>query len=141
MMRGTFGNVAIKNLMIPGETRRLAPRGRITIHQPSGEQNAIYEAAMKYIAEGVPTVVFGGEDTARQLARLGGKGPCCPPRCAPVIVKSFERIHRSTSSDGVLPFQFQGQRTPPRRWASKGRNHRLRGVEGEIQAGSRTPRW
>ena len=54
MMRGTFANVRIKNLMIPGS------EGGITLHQPDGEQMSIYDAAMKYIAEGVPTLVFGG---------------------------------------------------------------------------------
>src|SRR5260221_3063053 len=62
MMRGTFGNVRIKNLMIPVKPDGSRLEGGITVHQPSGEQMSIYEAAMKYIAEGVPTVVFGGEE-------------------------------------------------------------------------------
>ncbi|MDE2624681.1 MAG: aconitate hydratase AcnA, partial [Betaproteobacteria bacterium] len=56
MMRGTFANVRIKNLMVPGT------EGGVTVHQPSGEQMAIYDAAMKYVADSVPTVVFAGEE-------------------------------------------------------------------------------
>uniref|UniRef100_UPI0028AB2567 aconitate hydratase AcnA n=1 Tax=Massilia alkalitolerans TaxID=286638 RepID=UPI0028AB2567 len=62
MMRGTFANVRIKNKMIPPKADGSAVEGGITIHQPSGEQLSIYDAAMKYIAEGTPTMIFGGEE-------------------------------------------------------------------------------
>ncbi|MCL6467743.1 MAG: aconitate hydratase AcnA, partial [Ralstonia sp.] len=62
MMRGTFANVRIKNLMIPAKADGSRVEGGETLFQPSGEQMSIYDAAMKYIAEGTPTVVFGGEE-------------------------------------------------------------------------------
>ena len=62
MMRGTFANVRIKNLMVPPKADGSRVEGGITIHQPDGEQMFIYDAAMKYIAQGTPTIVFGGEE-------------------------------------------------------------------------------
>ncbi|MGZ5597608.1 MAG: aconitate hydratase AcnA, partial [Usitatibacter sp.] len=62
MMRGTFANVRIKNLMLPPKADGSRVEGGITVFQPSGEQMAIYDAAMKYVAQGTPTVVFGGEE-------------------------------------------------------------------------------
>ncbi|MBC7779123.1 MAG: aconitate hydratase AcnA [Proteobacteria bacterium] len=102
MMRGTFANVRIKNLMLPGT------EGGITTHQPSGEQMPIYEAAMKYKAEGTPSVVFGGEEYGQGSSRdWAAKGPQLLGVKA-VIVKSFERIHRANLVFmGVLPLQFK----------------------------------
>jgi aconitate hydratase len=62
MMRGTFANVRIKNKMIPPKADGSAVEGGITLHQPSGEQLSIYDAAMKYISEGTPTMIFAGEE-------------------------------------------------------------------------------
>ncbi|KAG1067647.1 hypothetical protein G6F40_017717 [Rhizopus arrhizus] len=62
MMRGTFANVRIKNLMIPSLPDGSRFEGGETLFQPTGEQMSIYDAAMKYVADGTPTVVFGGED-------------------------------------------------------------------------------
>src|SRR3989475_205853 len=109
MMRGTFGNVRIKNLMLPVKPDGSRTEGGITIHQPSGEHMPIYEAAMKYIAEGVPTVVFGGEEYGTGSSRdWAAKGTLLLGVRA-VIVRSFERIHRSNLVGmGVLPFQFTG---------------------------------
>jgi aconitate hydratase len=102
MMRGTFANVRIKNLMLPGT------EGGITIHQPSGEQMSIYEAAMKYKAEGVPSVVFGGDEYGQGSSRdWAAKGPQLLGVKA-VIVRNFERIHRANLVFmGVLPLQFK----------------------------------
>jgi aconitate hydratase len=109
MMRGTFGNVRIKNLMLPAKPDGSRTEGGLTYHQPSGEQMPIYEAAMKYIAEGVPTVVFGGEEYGTGSSRdWAAKGTLLLGARA-VIVKSFERIHRANLvMMGVLPFQFTG---------------------------------
>jgi aconitate hydratase len=109
MMRGTFGNVRIKNLMLPVKPDGSRTEGGLTYHQPSGEQMPIYEAAMKYIAEGVPTVVFGGEEYGTGSSRdWAAKGTLLLGTRA-VIVKSFERIHRANLvMMGVLPFQFLG---------------------------------
>jgi aconitate hydratase len=109
MMRGTFGNVRIKNMMLPVKADGSRTEGGLTYHQPSGEQMPIYEAAMKYIAEHVPTVVFGGEEYGTGSSRdWAAKGTLLLGTRA-VIVKSFERIHRANLvMMGVLPFQFMG---------------------------------
>ena len=62
MMRGTFANVRIKNLMIPAKPDGARVEGGITLHQPSGQEMSIYDAAMKYIADDVPTMIFAGEE-------------------------------------------------------------------------------
>jgi aconitate hydratase len=109
MMRGTFANVRIKNLMLPLKADGTRIEGGVTLFQTSGEQMFIYDAAMKYIAQGTPTVVFGGEEygsgssrdwAAKGTALLGVKAVC---------VRSYERIHRSNLVGmGVLPLQFNG---------------------------------
>jgi aconitate hydratase len=102
MMRGTFANVRIKNLMVPGS------EGGVTIHFPSGEQTSIYEAAMRYKKEGVPSVVFGGDEYGQGSSRdWAAKGPQLLGVKA-VIVRNFERIHRANLVFmGVLPLQFK----------------------------------
>jgi aconitate hydratase len=112
MMRGTFGNVRIKNLMLPAKPDGSRVEGGVTFHQPSGEQMPIYEAAMKYIAAGTPTVVFGGEEYGTGSSRdWAAKGTLLLGVRA-VIAKSFERIHRANLVGmGVLPFQFTGSDT------------------------------
>ena len=101
MVRGTFANVRIKNLMVPGV------EGGVTLHQPDAERLSIYDAAMKYAKEGVPLIVLAGQEygtgssrdwAAKGTALLGVKA---------VIAQSFERIHRSNLVGmGGLPLQF-----------------------------------
>ncbi|MDH3910580.1 MAG: aconitase family protein, partial [Rhodospirillales bacterium] len=102
MMRGTFANIRIRNMMVPGT------EGGVTKHQPSGEVMPIYDAAMKYQAEGVPLVVFGGKEYGTGSSRdWAAKGTRLLGVKA-VIVQSFERIHRSNLVGmGVLPLQFK----------------------------------
>ncbi len=102
MMRGTFANVRIKNLMLPGT------EGGVTIHQPSGEQTSIYEAAMSYQKDNVPTVVFGGEEYGQGSSRdWAAKGPRLLG-VKLVVARSFERIHRANLVFmGVLPLEFK----------------------------------
>jgi aconitate hydratase len=109
MMRGTFANVRIKNLMIPPKADGTRVEGGLTIHQPSGEQLSIYDAAMKYIGEGTPTVVFAGEEYGTGSSRdWAAKGTQLLGVKA-VVARSFERIHRSNLVGmGVLPLQFKG---------------------------------
>ncbi|MGD1327518.1 aconitate hydratase AcnA [Pandoraea pnomenusa] len=109
MMRGTFANVRIKNLMIPPKEDGSRVEGGLTIHQPSGEQLSIYDAAMKYVGEDTPTVVFGGEEYGTGSSRdWAAKGTQLLGVKA-VIARSFERIHRSNLVGmGVLPLQFKG---------------------------------
>jgi aconitate hydratase len=101
MMRGTFANVRIKNLMLPGT------EGGVTRFR--NETVPIYDAAMRYIAEGTPTVVFGGEEYGTGSSRdWAAKGTQLLGVKA-VIARSFERIHRSNLVGmGVLPLQFLG---------------------------------
>ncbi|TAK07156.1 MAG: aconitate hydratase AcnA [Rhizorhabdus sp.] len=101
MMRGTFANIRIKNQMIPGI------EGGMTRHIPSGEVMAIYDAAMKYKAEGTPLVVIAGKEYGTGSSRdWAAKGTNLLGVRA-VITESFERIHRSNLVGmGVLPLQF-----------------------------------
>ncbi|HVG03389.1 MAG TPA: aconitase family protein, partial [Burkholderiaceae bacterium] len=109
MMRGTFANVRIKNLMIPQQADGSRIEGGFTLRQPSGELMSIYDAAMKYIEDGVPTIVFGGEEYGTGSSRdWAAKGTQLLGVKA-VIARSFERIHRSNLVGmGVLPLQFVG---------------------------------
>ncbi|OWT77533.1 MULTISPECIES: aconitate hydratase AcnA [unclassified Achromobacter] len=109
MMRGTFANVRIKNLMIPPLADGSRFEGGETLYQPSGEQISIYDAAMQYIAAGTPTVVFGGEEYGTGSSRdWAAKGTQLLGVKA-VVARSFERIHRSNLVGmGVLPLQFKG---------------------------------
>jgi aconitate hydratase len=105
MMRGTFANVRLRNLLAPGT------EGGVTLHLPDGEQMSIYDAAMKYREESVPLVVLAGKEYGSGSSRdWAAKGPCLLGVRA-VIVESFERIHRSNLVGmGVLPLQFpEGQ--------------------------------
>ena len=104
MVRGTFANVRIKNLMVPGV------EGGVTIHQPDGERMSIYDAAMRYQEERVPLVIIAGQEygtgssrdwAAKGTGLLGVKA---------VVAQSFERIHRSNLVGmGVLPCQFKDE--------------------------------
>jgi aconitate hydratase len=106
MMRGTFANIRIKNLMVPGT------EGGITIHHPSGAKMSIYEAAMRYIKDGVPSVVFGGDEYGQGSSRdWAAKGPQLLGVKA-CIVRNFERIHRANLVFmGVLPLEFKAGTT------------------------------
>jgi aconitate hydratase len=109
MIRGTFANVRIKNLMIPPRADGTRTEGGVTLFQPSGKQMFIYDAAMSYIARGTPTVVFGGEEYGTGSSRdWAAKGTQLLGVKA-VVARSFERIHRSNLVGmGVLPLQFKG---------------------------------
>jgi len=109
MMRGTFGNVRIKNLMLPIKSDNTRIEGGLTLHLPTGEQMPIYDAAMKYISGNIPTVIFGGEEYGTGSSRdWAAKGTQLLGVKA-VIARSFERIHRSNLVGmGVVPLQFKG---------------------------------
>ncbi|HXF45859.1 MAG TPA: aconitate hydratase [Burkholderiaceae bacterium] len=134
MMRGTFANVRIKNLMIPPKPDGSRVEGGVTIHQPSGEQMSIYDAAMRYIREGVPTVVFGGEEYGTGSSRdWAAKGTQLLGVKA-VIARSFERIHRSNLVGmGVLPLQFKGADSAATLGITGEETFDILGLEGEIQ--------
>jgi len=102
MMRGTFANIRLRNLMAPGT------EGGWTTHQPSGDVMSIFDAAMKYQEEGTPLVVVGGKEYGTGSSRdWAAKGTNLLGVKA-VLVESFERIHRSNLVGmGVLPLQFK----------------------------------
>jgi aconitate hydratase len=102
MVRGTFANVRIKNLMVPGV------EGGVTLHQPDGRQMSIYDAAVEYQAAGIPLVVVAGQEYGTGSSRdWAAKGTRLLGVRA-VIAQSYERIHRSNLVGmGVLPCQFK----------------------------------
>jgi aconitate hydratase len=107
MVRGTFGNVRLRNQLAPGT------EGGFTVHQPSGEQTTIFEASVRYADEGVPLLVLAGKEYGTGSSRdWAAKGTALLGVRA-VIAESYERIHRSNLVGmGVLPLQFvDGQNT------------------------------
>src|SRR5438309_400901 len=107
MVRGTFANVRLKNLLAPGT------EGPVTLHLPDGEQMTIYDASVKYQAEGVPLIVIAGKEYGSGSSRdWAAKGPRLLGVRA-VIAQSYERIHRSNLVGmGILPLQFLPDQTP-----------------------------
>jgi aconitate hydratase len=101
MVRGTFANVRLKNLLVPGS------EGTWTVHVPSGEEMTIYEASRRYLAEGTPLIVLAGKEYGSGSSRdWAAKGPNLLGVRA-VIAESYERIHRSNLlMMGILPLQF-----------------------------------
>jgi aconitate hydratase len=116
MMRGTFANIRIKNHMMKDESGAV-PEGGLTKFQPGGETLSIYDAAMKYAAEGAPLVVFAGAEYGNGSSRdWAAKGTALLGVRA-VIAQSFERIHRSNLVGmGILPLTFEAGTS----WASLG---------------------
>lgn len=125
MLRGTFANVRIKNLMV-------APiEGGITKHQPDGEEMSIYDVAMKYKEEGRPLVIFAGTEYGTGSSRdWAAKGTSLMGVSA-VITQSFERIHRSNLVGmGVLPLQFKSEQSAQSLNLDGSETFDLEGLEG-----------
>src|SRR4029453_11075372 len=102
MMRGTFANIRLRNLLAPGT------EGGVTVHVPSGDAMSIYDAAMRYKTEGTPLLVIAGKEYATGSSRdWAAKGTMLLGVKA-VIAESYERIHRSNLIGmGVLPLQYE----------------------------------
>jgi aconitate hydratase len=102
MVRGTFANVRLRNLMVEGS------EGTWTVHLPSGEETTIFDASQRYLADGVPLVVIAGKEYGSGSSRdWAAKGPKLLGVQA-VIAESYERIHRSNLlMMGILPLQFR----------------------------------
>ena len=100
-MRGTFGNIRLRNLLVPGR------EGPFTVHLPDGDEAFIYDAAMRYRDERVPLIVLAGKEYGSGSSRdWAAKGTMLLGVKA-VIAESYERIHRSNLVNmGVLPLQF-----------------------------------
>jgi aconitate hydratase len=107
MARGTFANIRLKNLLVPGV------EGGVAVHLPSGERMSIYDAAVRYRAEGTPLVVIAGKEYGSGSSRdWAAKGPMLQGVRA-VLAESYERIHRSNLVGmGILPLQFRAGETP-----------------------------
>src|SRR5436305_646012 len=101
MVRGTFANVRLRNQLVPGS------EGTWTVHLPDGEEMTIYDAALRYREEGVPTIVLAGKEYGSGSSRdWAAKGPSLLGVRA-VIAESYERIHRSNLlMMGILPLQY-----------------------------------
>ena len=102
MMRGTFANIRLRNALVPGN------EGPYTVHLPDGEQGFIYDAAMRYAAEGVPLAILAGREYGSGSSRdWAAKGPTLLG-VRVVIAESYERIHRSNLVGmGILPLQYR----------------------------------
>jgi aconitate hydratase len=107
MVRGTFANVRLRNLLVPGS------EGTWTVHVPSGEEMTMFEASQRYLEEATPTIVIAGKEYGSGSSRdWAAKGPNLLGVRA-VIAESYERIHRSNLlMMGILPLQFRDGETP-----------------------------
>jgi aconitate hydratase len=107
MVRGTFANVRLRNLLVPGS------EGTWTVHLPSGDEMTIYEASLRYLEEGTPLIVIAGKEYGSGSSRdWAAKGPNLLGVRA-VIAESYERIHRSNLlMMGILPLQFMDGENP-----------------------------
>nr|WP_307725793.1 hypothetical protein [Iodidimonas gelatinilytica] len=125
MMRGTFANIRLRNLMAPGT------EGGVTVHYPSGDQMPIYDAAMAYAENDTPLVVVAGKEYGTGSSRdWAAKGTRLLGVRA-VIVESFERIHRSNLVGmGVLPLQFKDGLTAEKLGLKGTEQFDITGIEG-----------
>jgi aconitate hydratase len=125
MVRGTFANVRMRNLLVPGS------EGSWTVHLPSGEEGSIFDVAQRYLAEGTPLVVLAGKEYGSGSSRdWAAKGPkLLGVRAA--IAESYERIHRSNLlMMGVLPLQFADGETPSSLGLTGREEFSIEGLEG-----------
>jgi aconitate hydratase A / 2-methylisocitrate dehydratase len=128
MMRGTFGNIRLRNRLVEGK------EGPYTVHLPSGEQSFIFDAAMRYRSEGVPSLVLAGREYGSGSSRdWAAKGPALLGVRA-VLAESYERIHRSNLVGmGVLPIQYKpGDSAASLRLTGRER-YAIRGLEGGLR--------
>ena len=134
MMRGTFANVRIKNLMIPAQPDGSRIEGGLTIHQPTGQEMSIYDAAMKYVADDVPTMIFAGEEYGTGSSRDWAAKGTQLLGVKVVVARSFERIHRSNLVGmGVLPLQFIGGDSVSSLGITGNESYDLLGLENDIK--------
>ncbi len=128
MVRGTFANIRLKNQMVPGV------EGGWTRHLPDGEKMFIYDASVKYKAEGVPLIIIAGKEYGSGSSRdWAAKGTLLLGVRA-VIAESFERIHRSNLVQmGVLPLQFRDGENAASLGLSGEETYDLKGVSGSVE--------
>ena len=138
MIRGTFANVRIKNLMLPPNADGGRVEGGHTLY--NGRQVTIYDAAMHHVADGTPTVIFAGEEYGTGSSRdWAAKGTRLLGVKA-VVAKSFERIHRSNLVGmGVLPLQFKGDDSVASLKLTGEETFDLTGIDGVIKPQQEVP--
>jgi aconitate hydratase len=129
MVRGTFANVRIKNLMVPGV------EGGVTIHQPSGRRLSIHEAALEYAREGVPLAIVAGQEYGTGSSRDWAAKGTALLGVRFVVARSYERIHRSNLVGmGILPCQFPEGVSAQSLGLDGGESFDLLGVAGKLAA-------
>jgi aconitate hydratase len=130
LTRGTFANIRIKNLLLPGT------EGSVTVHFPTGDKMSIYDAAMRYQEQDVPTVVLAGKEYGTGSSRdWAAKGPLLLGVKA-IIAESYERIHRSNLAGmGVLPLQFKPGENVSTLGLTGAEVFHIEGLEGELKTG------
>ncbi|PZC49002.1 MAG: aconitate hydratase [Chloroflexi bacterium] len=131
MIRGTFGNVRLRNKLTPEK------EGDWTLHLPDGEETSIFEAAQQYQADGIPTIAIGGKEYGSGSSRdWAAKGPALLGIKA-AIVESFERIHRSNLIGmGVLPLQFKDGQNAESLGLTGKETYSITGVAGDLKPAS-----
>src|SRR5919198_4396614 len=132
MMRGTFGNIRLRNALVPEK------EGPYTVHLPDGAEAFIYDAAMQYQTEGIPLVVIAGREYGSGSSRdWAAKGPALLGVRA-VIAESFERIHRSNLVGmGVLPLEHLPGESAEELGLDGTETFAIRGIAGGIRPGQR----
>ncbi|HYO46899.1 MAG TPA: aconitate hydratase AcnA [Gemmatimonadota bacterium] len=132
MVRGTFANIRLRNLLVPGT------EGGFTRHLPDGETMTIYDAAMKYADEGVPLIVFAGKEYGSGSSRDWAAKGTLMLGVRAVIAESYERIHRSNLIGmGVLPLQFESGETHHGFVLTGEESYSIRGITKGLGIGSR----
>jgi aconitate hydratase len=132
MVRGTFANIRLKNLLVPGT------EGNVTVHFPSGDPMSIFEASERYRAEGTPLVVLAGKEYGTGSSRdWAAKGTLLLGVRA-VLAESFERIHRSNLVGmGVLPLQYEPGSNAESLGLTGAETYTILGLTGELKPGLR----
>jgi aconitate hydratase len=132
MMRGTFANVRLKNLMMPGT------EGGLAVHLPEKTATTIFDAAMQYQQEGVPLMILAGKEYGSGSSRdWAAKGPCLLGIRA-VLAESFERIHRSNLVGmGILPLQFLPGQNAESLGLTGFETYDIPGIAGGLKPGQR----
>ncbi len=130
MMRGTFGNIRVKNQLLPGY------EGPKTIYLPTGEVDFIYNAAMRYIEDGTPLIILAGKDYGMGSSRdWAAKGTYLQGVKA-VIAQTYERIHRSNLIGmGVLPLQFADGQNAQSLGLTGHETFDITGIDNNLQPG------
>ena len=132
MVRGTFANIRLKNLLVPGS------EGNITVHFPSGEQMSIFDAAERYRADGVPLVVLAGREYGAGSSRDWAAKGALLLGVRAVLAEGYERIHRSNLVGmGVLPLQYENGQTAESLGLTGRETFDIAGIAGPLHPGQR----